>query len=71
MFRLMTASSYWVDGDRGRLVLRIAPPLGAGFLFYERRMMSEEPELHGLIRAHTTARVAEVVQYISVAAASH
>jgi fructosamine-3-kinase len=54
-------TSYWVDSDRGRFVLRIAPPDGVGFLFYERRMMRQEPEVHGLIRAHTSAPVAEVV----------
>ena len=31
-------TSYWVDGDQSRWVLRIAPPDDAGFLFYERRM---------------------------------
>jgi len=54
-------ASYWVDSDRGRFVLRIAPPDDAGFLFYERRMMRQEPELHALIRAQTTVPVAEVV----------
>jgi fructosamine-3-kinase len=54
-------ASYWVDSDQGRFVLRIAPPDDAGFLFYERRMMRQEPELHALIRAQTTVPVAEVV----------
>jgi aminoglycoside phosphotransferase (APT) family kinase protein len=56
-------TSYWVDSDRGRFVLRIAPPDDAGFLFYERRMMRQEPELHALIRAQTTMPVAEVVDH--------
>ena len=38
-------TSYWVDTERGRLVLRLAPPDDAGFLFYERRMMRQEPTL--------------------------
>jgi aminoglycoside phosphotransferase (APT) family kinase protein len=54
-------TSYWVDSDRGRLVLRIAPPDDAGFLFYERLMMRQEPGLHQLIRARTTIPVAEVI----------
>lgn len=54
-------TSYWVDSDRGRFVLRIAPPDDAGFLFYERQMMRQEPALHALIRAKTTIPVAEVV----------
>jgi fructosamine-3-kinase len=54
-------ASYWVDSDQGRHVLRIAPPDDAGFLFYERRMMRQEPELHALIRARTALPVAEIV----------
>ena len=56
-------TSYWVDSGRGRFVLRIAPPDDAGFLFYERRMMRQEPELHALVRAQTGIPVAEVVAY--------
>jgi aminoglycoside phosphotransferase (APT) family kinase protein len=54
-------TSYWVDSDQGRFVLRIAPPDDVGFLFYERLMMRQEPSLHALIRAQTTIPVAEVV----------
>jgi aminoglycoside phosphotransferase (APT) family kinase protein len=55
--------SYWVDSDRGRFVLRIAPPDEAGFLFYERLMMRQEPELHQLVRQYTSLPVAEIVGY--------
>jgi len=55
--------SYWVESNRGRFVLRIAPPDDAGFLFYERQMMRQEPELHALIRTQTTIPVAEVIGY--------
>jgi fructosamine-3-kinase len=55
--------SYWVDSNQGRFVLRIAPPDNAGFLFYERLMMRQEPELHQLIRAQTNIPVAEIVGY--------
>jgi fructosamine-3-kinase len=55
--------SYWVDCGSGRFVLRIAPPDDAGFLFYERLMMRQEPQLHTLIRAKTNLPVAEVVGY--------
>jgi fructosamine-3-kinase len=54
-------ASFWVDSDRGRFVLRIAPPDDAGFLFYERLMMRQEPDLHALMRANTTLPVAEIV----------
>jgi aminoglycoside phosphotransferase (APT) family kinase protein len=56
-------TSYWIDSDLGRFVLRIAPPDDAGFLFYERRMIRQEPELHALIRARTAIPLAEVVGY--------
>jgi len=55
--------SYWVDSDQDRFVLRIAPPDDAGFLFYERLMMRQEPELHELVRQHTSIPVAEIVGY--------
>jgi aminoglycoside phosphotransferase (APT) family kinase protein len=54
-------TSYWVDADEGRFVLRIAPPDDVGFLFYERLMMRQEPELHTLIRDRTTVPVGEIV----------
>ena len=56
-------TSYWVESDQGRFVLRVAPPDDAGFLFYERQMMRQEPELHALIRSQTTVPVAEVVGF--------
>jgi len=55
--------SYWVDSEAGRFVLRIAPPDDAGFLFYERLMMRQEPDLHALIRERTALPVAEVIGY--------
>ncbi len=55
--------SYWVDSNQGRFVLRIAPPDQAGFLFYERRMIRQEPSLHALIRDRTDIPIAEVIGY--------
>jgi aminoglycoside phosphotransferase (APT) family kinase protein len=56
-------ASFWVDSDQGRFVLRIAPPDDAGFLFYERQMMRQEPALHALVRARTDIPVARIVGY--------
>ncbi len=56
-------TSYWVDSDQGRFVLRLAPSDDTGLLFYERQMMRQEPPLHALIRAHTTIPVAEIVAH--------
>ncbi len=54
--------SYWVQATDGRRwVLRVAPPDEIGLLFYERRMMRQEPELHALIRARTTVPVPDIV----------
>ncbi len=55
--------SFWVDSDQGRFVVRIAPADDVGLLYYERRMMRQEPDLHGLIRARTTIPVAPIVGY--------
>lgn len=56
-------ASYWVETDLGRFVLRIAPPDEIGFLFYERLMMRQEPQLHPLISAKTTIPVAKIIGY--------
>lgn len=56
-------TSYWVDSDAGRYVLRLAPPDSTGLLFYERDMMRQEPALHALMRARTTMPVAEIIDY--------
>jgi aminoglycoside phosphotransferase (APT) family kinase protein len=56
-------TSYYVAGVDDGLVLRISPPDDAGFLFYERRMMAQEPQLHALLRAETAVPVAEILAY--------
>ena len=45
------------------IVLRIAPPDDAGFLFYERNMMAQEPPLHALIAERTDIPVARILAY--------
>ena len=56
-------TSYYVGGWETELVLRISPSDDAGFLFYERRMMAQEPQLHALLRAETAVPVAEILAY--------
>ncbi|MBD3240482.1 MAG: phosphotransferase [Chitinivibrionales bacterium] len=53
-----------VDGA-GRVVVRVAPPDDAGFLFYERGMMAQEPGLHRLLREKTSVPVPRVYIYDS------
>ncbi len=53
-------ASFWVASDRGQFVLRIAPADDAGFLFYERLMMRQEPALHQIIRDNTAGRWADI-----------
>ena len=55
--------SYYVLADDCQYVLRIAPPANSVFLFYERRMMHQEPELHVLLRSETDLPVAEVLLF--------
>ncbi len=56
-------TSYYVQGAGQELVLRISPPDDAGFLFYERGMMAQEPQIHGLLLAETTVPVAPILVY--------
>jgi aminoglycoside phosphotransferase (APT) family kinase protein len=56
-------TSYYVSGAEQDLVLRISPPDDAGFLFYERQMMAQEPELHALLRAETSLPVARIIAH--------
>ena len=56
--------SFFVALEGGReVVLRIAPRDDAGFLFYERNMMRQEPRLHRLIRERTSVPVAEMLAF--------
>ena len=55
--------SYWVQVDDQELVLRIAPPDEAVFVFYECKMMRQEPELHALLRQKTTVPVPEIILF--------
>lgn len=56
--------SFFVALEDGReVVLRVAPPDDAGFLFYERGMMRQEPGLHRVIREKTRVPVAEILAY--------
>lgn len=56
-------TTYFVDGAGTPLVLRIAPSDDAGFVFYERGMMAQEPGIHTIIRQQTSAPVAEIIAY--------
>ena len=52
------SETFDVAGDTGRYVLRVAPPDTLLQLFYERRMMRQEPALHERLRAKPLAIVA-------------
>ena len=56
-------TSFFVSVDGEKLVLRVAPPRDAVFVFYERDMMRQEPEIHRLLREKTSVPVAEIVAY--------
>lgn len=54
-----------VDGAPGTpwVVVRVAPPDDAGFLFYERRMMAQEPSIHQLLLDSTDVPVPRILVY--------
>jgi len=56
-------TTYFVSGPEPPMVLRIAPPDDTGFVFYERRMMAQEPGIHKLVRERTSAPVANIIAY--------
>lgn len=57
------SSTYFVDSADRKLVLRIAPPDNAGFLFYEKKMMLQEPGIHRLLLERTTVPVPEILAF--------
>ncbi len=56
-------SSYFVMAGEEALVLRVAPPRDAVFLFYERDMIRQEPGIHRLLVDRTTVPVAAIVAF--------
>lgn len=56
-------ASYWVDVGQERMVLRIAPPDDAVYVFYERAMMHQEPALHQRLLDHTGVPVARILAF--------
>lgn len=44
-------------------VIRIAPPDDTGFIYYEKNMMAQEPELHQIIRKKTSIPVPEIFEF--------
>lgn len=56
------SQAFSVDGDDGeQYVLRVAPPDSLRQLFYERRMMRQEPALHQRLLAETDVPVPPIV----------
>ncbi|MFW5998509.1 MAG: phosphotransferase [Bacillota bacterium] len=49
--------------NSGKLVLRIAPSDDAGFVFYEKKMMAREPEIHQIIARKTSIPIPEIYVY--------
>jgi len=56
-------TTYEVVADGASYILRIAPPDDSGFLFYERRMMAQEPELHAIVLERTSVPVPHILAY--------
>ena len=56
-------TSFFVRAGDEQLVLRIAPPRDAVFVFYERDMMRQEPGIHRLLLGRTSVPVARILAY--------
>ena len=56
-------SSYFVSTAENDYVVRIAPAKSEFFVFYEKNMMAQEPELHQIIRQQTSVPVPEIFVY--------
>ncbi|HOM71375.1 MAG TPA: aminoglycoside phosphotransferase family protein [Armatimonadota bacterium] len=56
-------TTYFVRDTDKEMVLRIAPRDDAGFIFYERGMMAQEPPLHAIVRERTSVPVPEIFAY--------
>jgi aminoglycoside phosphotransferase (APT) family kinase protein len=57
-------TTYFVEGGPVPLVIRIAPPDDRDrVLFYEHRMMRQEPALHALLRARTDVPVPSILSH--------
>ena len=56
-------TSFFVRAGGEELVLRIAPADDEVFVFYERDMMRQEPEVHALVRERTGVPVARVIAF--------
>ena len=54
------SQTFLIEADTSEYVLRIAPPDNLLQLFYEYRMMRQEPGLHRLIQKHTDMRIPSV-----------
>jgi fructosamine-3-kinase len=55
--------SYYIDSDKGKYVLRIAPPDNIPKLFYEVDMMKSEVNIHRLVRENTDVPVPKIVYH--------
>ncbi len=57
------SETFAVEGDAGRYVLRVAPPDDLLQLFYEYRMMRQEPAIHARLLAETAVPVPPIVAH--------
>ena len=57
------SQTFSVECPAGRYVLRVAPPDGMRQLFYEYRMMRQEPAIHRRLLAETTVPVPPIIAH--------
>jgi len=49
--------------NNDEIIIRIAPPEDAGFLFYEKNMMAQEPSIHSILLEKTSVPVPRIYFY--------
>ncbi|MBD3287609.1 phosphotransferase [candidate division KSB1 bacterium] len=49
--------------ENNKVVLRIAPSDDAGFIFYEKNMMAQEPAIHRIVSEKTSIPIAQIYTY--------
>lgn len=57
------SETFRIAADHDSYIMRIAPPDDMRLLFYEYRMMRQEPGLHKIIREQTDIPVPEIIYY--------
>ncbi len=51
------------SAQNDKIIVRIAPSDTEGFVFYEKNMMAQEPEIHSIVKKYTSIPIPEIYVY--------